>query len=381
MDFKPYAKIGKETLKRILMTHTNTPEKKDVMGVKYLIDLNNKFNCHCSKCPLVKASTIEKEIYCSEHCDNFKKYTWSDVEFTNDGIVVKNNKSFCISRTSKRLSRLSILLLVSLHFCSSIDSNGIIKNVDLNEIAEKLNCSVRAVLISAQSLVKYGFIYLAKISTCKYSIKIVSYTSYHLTAIEGGMGYLNVTGDMLNNLISIKDVNCVRSTITLILDQDEGKLKEKRKQKKLDNVKPAVSVNVQGKITIKDFKQRLPKHISNIKLSKVINQDKLREIVNCKIENNVLYYSFNDKYNTDTYKESIKEQYLKQINDYLNKSTVYSETKDQKDLLQMSLQYGIDVVLRYLPIAEEEILDRDYMGNYCGLLRNVISKGFSEYAA
>lgn len=381
MNFKPYAKIGKDALNRMLMAHPNISENKEVMDVKYLIDLNNKCNCHCFKCPLVKAAIKEKERYCAEYCNSFKKYTWSDVEITDDGVVVKSNKNLSFGSSSHRLSKLSLLFFISLHFCSSIDRNGIIKNLDFREIAEKLNCNVRSISNSAKSLVKYGFIWISKISTYKYSVKIVPYTTYHLTAREGGMGYLQITEDVLDKLISLKEVNYVRTTISIILDQDEARLKENKIQKKNETEEENVSVDsttIKGKITLGEIRKRLPKYISYMQIINVINKDKLNEMIDWELKDDKLYYSVKDKYNIDKYKESIKEQYLIQISNYLNKSKVYSETIDKDDLLQMGLQYSIDVVLRYLPIAEEQILDQDYTGNYCGFLRNIINQGYLD---
>lgn len=99
MNFKPYAKVGKEVLERSLMMLNIAPKKNEILDNKHLIDLNNRFNSHCSKCPFIKAPN---EKYCTEYCVNFKKYTWSDVEFTDDGIVIKDNKNLCFLMNMKR---------------------------------------------------------------------------------------------------------------------------------------------------------------------------------------------------------------------------------------------------------------------------------------
>lgn len=376
MYIKPYAKIGKEVLTRALMSQVKAVEKREVLDNKNLIDLNNRFNSYCTKCPFSKAPN---EKYCTEYCDNFKKYAWSDVEFTDEGMEIKSNKNIQFGKTSCRLSRLSLLLFISLHFNINIDSRGIIKNVDFKELAEKLNCNVKSIIKCSDNLVKYGFIWISKVSTYKYSIKIVPYETYHLKAREGGKGYFNMSNEILDNLISIKDVNNLRSAILMILQQDEAKLKETKQQKET-SANNEHNKGEQCKISLRLIKQRLPKHITNQRIQNIIKQDKIKEMFTSEILDNVLYFKINDKYNMENYKQSIKDQYITKIKAYLVDSQAFTESIDEEDLLQMSIQYGIDVVLEYLPIAEELILDKECTGNYCGLLRNVIRQRETTYS-
>jgi len=310
---------------------------------------------------------------------NFKKYAWSDVEFTDEGMTIKSNKNTQFGKTSCRLSRLSLLLFISLHFNIDIDSRGIIKNVDFQELAEKLNCNVKSIVNCSDSLVKYGFIWLSRVSTYKYSVKIVPYETYHLKARDGGKGYLNMSNEILDNLISIKDVNNLRSTILMILQQDEAKIKETKIQKETSAINEQHKVE-QCKILLRSIKQRLPKHITNQRIQNVIKQDKLKEMFAAEIIDNVLYFNINDKYDIDNYKQSIKDQYLTKIKAYLVNSQIFTESIDEENLLQMSIQYGIDVVLKYLPIAERLILDNECTVNCCGLLRNVIRQRETTYS-
>lgn len=55
LNFKPFAKIGKEALTRALMSRVEAVEKREVLYNKNLIDLNNRFSSYCAKCPFSKA--------------------------------------------------------------------------------------------------------------------------------------------------------------------------------------------------------------------------------------------------------------------------------------------------------------------------------------
>lgn len=372
MNIKPFAKIGKEALTRILMAQNEYIEKTEVLDNEFLIDLNNKFNFYCSKCPFASASN---KTYCIDHCENFKKYSFSDVEITPAGLIVKSNKSIYLGKTSHRLSRLNVMLFILLHFSITIDSKGIIKNIDIRELSEKLNCDTKSIVNSFNSLVKYGFIWTTKVSTYKYSVKIVPYETYHHTAKEGGNGYLHISDEVLNNLISIKEVNSVRTTISMILEQDEKRLEVIKEQNKSKEINKQTIKDESCKMTLCNIKHRLPRYISNIKVNNIIKQDKLNELFSLEIKENIIHFNINDKYNIDNYKISIREKYITKIKEYLINSQVFSDLVDFDDLLQMSIQYGIDVVLYYLPIAEEKMINNDYIGNCCGFLRNVINKG------
>jgi hypothetical protein len=374
MNLKPYAKVGKTALTNMIIAHTiQTNAKVKIENNNILLKLNYKFNNRCINCPFKESNN---DNYCVDYCDNFKLYYWNEIDLSGEEISLINTDKKVHTSSQKRLSRIGDLLYFTLHFLN-VDKHGIIRNIDINDMATYLHCDVKTIINNIKILNDLGLIWFSPASKYKYTVKIVGYDTYHLTAREGGKGYMHITIDILNELIEIKNVNSLRAFISLMLKHDEDRVSFNKKEN-IEKNKDKENIRQQenSKITLKRLRSRLPGYINNVNIINVLGNTNVTKIFDIKFNNNIVSFRVKERYNIDSYKDKLTANYQNRIEDYIQTSKLDFLEKDRDDLLQMSIQYGIDTVLNVLPNAEKEMLENDYHSNYCGFIRNKIYSSF-----
>ena len=111
-----------------------------------------------------------------------------------------------------------------LHFYHP-DSNGIIRDLDANELAVNVGCNVRTIWNNLKTLQEYTYISYSKNEYGLISILLNDYENYYLPANKGGRGFLVVSKELYRKLCNIKSLVSLRIFIRELLSLDAPELK------------------------------------------------------------------------------------------------------------------------------------------------------------
>lgn len=125
-----------------------------------------------------------------------------------DGTTIKVKK--------KPIPRVGIFLYFAIH-SYPIDKKGFVKNVNTKEIAKRLGVTHNAIIYNIKRLIENELIYASKVKPYTYNFYIVDYEKTFLTTKKGGSGYVNITEEMFEELLKIKDINSLRLELRKIL--------------------------------------------------------------------------------------------------------------------------------------------------------------------
>ena len=146
-----YASIGKAIIIQAVGIQRNYSE-----NVTIKID---KEKTGCISCPYAEFPNAEKCAVCEKRCFITEK------KYINE----KNKYG-----TKNRLKINALKMLIYFHFLHP-DSNGLIKNVSIKELAQTLHCDERTVTNNIKLLQDYGYIYFSKSFSGKRNIMLVDY--------------------------------------------------------------------------------------------------------------------------------------------------------------------------------------------------------------
>ena len=225
MVLNNYAPIGKSILHRAagikenyIMIHSTTPE------------------C-CKDCPIQS----EKQTYeafpdsipyknALDKCKQCPNWNICNVAETNKKL--KNelmlNKKYINEKnkygSEKRLKYTAIMLLILCHLMKP-DENGILRDQSVEDMAQQLKCSIKAVKYNLDVLAENGSIFTSpSVLGANYvNICLCDYASYFKPASEGGRGYFVMSKELFNALLSFRSSNLLRIVIKTLLYMDEVK--------------------------------------------------------------------------------------------------------------------------------------------------------------
>jgi hypothetical protein len=124
----------------------------------------------------------------------------------------------------KRLSKTQLKQILYYHFLN-MDAKGIIKKVNVHKVAEALNCSINTIINNNNRLIELGFIGCTYLSSKIFNIFLVGYSKYHLTKEQGGNGYIQMSKEVLTELLKVKNVNVLRFELRRLLKVDNDSFK------------------------------------------------------------------------------------------------------------------------------------------------------------
>lgn len=382
-ELKPVARISKSKLKDILdifKTSIRKVEKIDYSACNSCAIKNNpsfdsnKLNEFCSNCPKLK--TISEFSYVAE-------------KETELGMIeIVTNESKCMA-----LSKSAIKQYLAYHFIVS-NKNYVRKAVSFQNIADICNVSVVTVRHNHNVLLQVGLVYSTEIKRGKFDIVIDEEYKNHLKKEDGGKGYLTMSLDTLNHLLSFENVNELKLEIKKLIWADaKGSKLGKRIRFKKDNL---ISI--------------LPEYIkkSNKRIEAFLRSSK------------TLFDISNDTIDTKRYetKETISEKYTEPIRIQISKffddtgcslSSNYSKVLSQinldrynlfeedlrsklemekdiiiNDLVGLSVQYGVTRVLAALDYMfnkytiDEEDINYNEIRNPGAFIRTLIVQSINK---
>lgn len=221
MQLTKYGRIGKAPLIRAIGIQKNYKEIEYIKTQKVDYSASGCFACPNYKniefFEYMPSSVQTKAKCCCDTCP-YKKYRTvyeEKVKYINEKNMYGN---------TPRLKSIALKLFVIYHFMNP-DEHGLVKGLSIKDLADKIGCTARSIHNANKALQEYGYIYYSKdgLSAYSYQILLKEYSSYFLSASEGGRGYATLNVECLEELIKLEDLNQLRIYLRSVLDVDTSK--------------------------------------------------------------------------------------------------------------------------------------------------------------
>lgn len=336
MDLKTIARVGKSFLRIAVGVQENYKITKEV---KYL----NEFAC--IGCSFHGASSEYIDKYCNEVC-NKRNRTIKRTIYYNEGNRYHLPKK-------ERLSKFQLKQALVYHFL--VDNNGIGKNISLDSLAELLGCSKKTIQNNNKRLIELNYIIYSESNPGHFNIIIVDYKSYHLTAREGGTGYINMSKSLLLALLNSDSVNSMRLEIRNLISFDDENINKKE-------IKPS-------SYEYKSIKRFIPRYLGYKSAIDKLLKDS--SIFNYNSDNKKVEFKLKSELDSRLLRDNIEKECKELFVEYIDRARL--NNKDLEDIYQMSIQYGTEKVKSALDLIIEEYVDKEILVvNMGGLIRNKI---------
>lgn len=289
-----FARIGKGVLTKAIGLQKNHKE--------IIIDGPDKINeieSGCLSCPYYQEKLYKQalglpdaDMPCKECCHVVFEHSYT-IKYIND----KNRYGY-----QPTLKSNAIKLLLLYHFLQP-DPLGLIKNINIKELADILGCTAMTIRNCNEVLVEYGYCYISNTGWEDNSINVwlVEYKDYHKTAKEGGRGYLTMSSDMFKDILSISGLNPLRLTLKGLLEVDN---------------QSCVTPNTQIKTSYKKLRYFLPSYCNRNVIQKALEQD--NPIFSISLDNKGVIYSLPDRLGQNHLRKEMERQGMEAIKDYVN---------------------------------------------------------------
>lgn len=369
MRLKRFFKVGKNTMiKMTSLQNTYTSTNETDIFTSTTVKRKEHSCANCVMYKKYKEYTLTSEYknsteheknkvlkyfnrYCDEYCSKVENNTYAT-----------SNIKYHVGKR-ERLSRLQLCQLL-LYYALGPDEKGIVRNISEKEVASILGCTTRTIRNNNKRLIELNYLLLSWVSKNKYNVLLLDYESQHLTAQEGGRGYITMSNNLFMQLIKIKNVNSLRLEIRNLVKFDDQNVKRIKTRK--------------ASYTYKNIRAFLPSYINyQIIKNKIIKE--ASNIFHITKTNEGIIFTLKSEYNAKLQKKKISKEYEKYFLNYcVNKNMVLSK-KDYDDLIQMSFEYRFTTVIDALSIVYKNYYLKDvYIENYGGLVREIIENNLHK---
>ena len=210
-----YGKIGKSVLKRLLglqqdgfiyQIHNVDPE----------IDLEKS---GCLACPYYllskNTSNSNTKTFCSENCQRCSQKIYLPDKSTETKRYIYEKSKYGYSKPMY-LNSIKVFLYIHLF---GYDSNSFVKDLDIREMADYFGLHIKTVRRALNKLCDFDYLYASSPSEPLVTLFLPEAGSY---AQVGGSGYFELTKDLLDQLVSVKNINSLRIILRTLLEFDES---------------------------------------------------------------------------------------------------------------------------------------------------------------
>lgn len=380
-----FANIGKAVLLQSIGLQKNYIEIEE--SVSEHIDYDNTACSDCKYKALVQAFNPDSDAYRSAAavCQNCpKKIFTTKTEFKK---VYYNEKNrYGVNGYKPRLKTNAIKLLLALHFFHP-DRFGIIKSVDIRELADLLKCDLKTIRNNLSVLQMYSYITFAKTDTYFITLCLNDYSNYYLPAQKGGRGFFVLSKELLKELLDITTLVTLRIYL--------------RELVYIDNLNSSKADFFAVSTSYKDIKRSLPDYCKPNIIKKAVCHK--NNIFNITLQETSIRFEINDNYNAKKQKESCLQNYIHMLTDFMHdfnnavtcvnvnnvipeKYSLYFDSDksshynlicfkdfELEDLAMLSLQYSYDSVLfAFASVYKSYICKDRKITNLGGLVRTAI---------
>lgn len=287
-----FGKIGNAVLIRALGLQKNYTEVVDTT-----IEIIDEELSGCSSCyygQIKAAFSSNKELYqmalsqcesCPHKC--MKKETIYKKIYHNE----KNQYGY-----QPRLKINAIKLLLAYHMMD-INQNGIIFSVNTKDLAKLLGCDIKTIRSNNALLSSYGYISYSKTDTFFINVLLPSYEDYFKPASMGGRGFLVLSTEVFQKILSITSLNEMRLSLRQLMEFDRLSSKGITEIKK----------------SYKELKHLLPDYCKRNTIKKAVNGMELFHVV---LSEYGISFEIKDAFNSKKVKEESKQLYQTAITDF-----------------------------------------------------------------
>lgn len=345
MFIRSNCKIGKSFLRRL----TGVQENFKIVEKVPVVDWNN-----CVNCTLYKTDANNGNNELLNYCMNFCKKC---ITYQEKITYYNESNRYLIPRDQERLSKSQIKQLILYHFLN-VDRNGFIKNISEKELASYLGCTLKTVRANNIKFVKLNYILFARVSDDIINICLLDYKRYFLSSYDGGRGYLTMHKDLLDELLAIKNVNALRLEIRELIKFDDININAVE-------IKPASYSYV-------ELKRFLPRYINyRRKIVSILNYKS--NAFELKVTEKGIEFKLNSDYIVN--RKELESKYTIALVDYLEENNILVDNKALDDLIQMSIQYDLNIVIDALNVVKKTYFANDIpIENLGGLVRHIIKE-------
>lgn len=150
-----------------------------------------------------------------------------------------------------------IKLFLLLNFEITDLTNGIAEKVSYGEMGEKMGCTVKTVRAALEALSESAYISYTKLNPRYFTAKLLNYKDMFKKAKDGGQGYLSISSDALNTILSLRHLNDIRIAMVSIFES-------------VKNEMTSPSKTLGAVIPISSFKKALPDYLRPCHIRKSI---------------------------------------------------------------------------------------------------------------
>ncbi len=377
-----FCNIGKAVLSKALGIQKNYFE---IIENSYeVIDIEAS-GCESCKWHKIKSVVKPSEVLyeqCEKACESCPRRCMK-MEHTYKKVYYNEKNQFGYQPTLKTNS---IKLFLAYHFLD-VDSIGLIKNVDLQQLANKLHCDIKTIHNNNAILKEYGYIHFTKIDTNIINVYLLEYENYFKPASVGGRGFLVMSKNVFEEILKITSINELRITLRELMEFDSF-----HNQKK-DSIEKSYG----------EMKRVLPAYCKRNIIQKASN--KLSMFIT-EIKDNFIKFTIKPEYDAKKQKEEQLAYYEQEITSFSQEfaqdvaeiNTSICDSKESKfadfftepeileyrcwfftkleiaDLASLCLQYSYDIVIKALQsIYKTYKLKGTPIRNLGGLTRTVIN--------
>lgn len=392
-----FSRIGKGVLSRCIGLQKNYKET-----IKTGVEKIDEVQSGCFSCPIYKLKQEllllgfpDEVLKLDEMCHTCSSAVWQQqytVQYSNE----KNRYGY-----QPRLKSNAIKLLLCYHFLQP-DTNGLIQDISLKDLAKLLNCDIKTIQNNNAILSEYGYCYFSNSGWYDNHINILlpEYKSYHKTASEGGRGYMTFSAKILEELLNITDLNQIRLIIKGLLETDNQAISGKDPQAKVsyaylkgfmpDYCKRGIIQQALSKLTNNPILQistdsehvefKLDPAYDGKKLRKQLQEEKYKEMEDYISSLNDFFEAAGsalppDKENIDI---ALSTMYIATAATY---ELIFLQKKDYQDLSGLCVQYSASATKHAVASIYNQYINcsgkREAIRNFGGLVRTTIEKQLS----
>lgn len=221
-----------------------------------------------------------------------------------------------------RLNANALKMLLLFHFLRP-DANGIVKNVSLSVLTEKIGCDRRTIVNNMKYLDKHGYIKYTSTYHGTRSILILNYKDAFKKSSEGGKGYVVFNEALLNKLLSIDKIILLRIYLRNMVEIDSYNKDERS------------PINVVSK-SYQSMRRSLPSYCTKKVINSILPEKD--DVFHIKRQEQGITFSLNADYIGKRHRREMTRRYYDGLGKYLHNLNM-AVTQKKKGLLKKDNEF------------------------------------------
>ena len=266
------------------------------------VEVTDYSNDNCSTCKykaIIESFSSDNDIYkmAIDNCNNCPHRILTTKNVTKK--IYHNEKNRYGYRPMLKSNALKLFML--LHFYHP-DRFGIIKEINIKELASILKCNIKTIWNNLDILSSYTYISYSKTSSSIISLLINDYENYYLPANKNGRGFFMLSKELITKLFDINSIVTLRIYLRELINLDSS------------NLKGQASVDHKS---ISEIRHMLPKYCKPCIIKQhMSNSD--ADIFNVTINDNIIRFEISSRYIAKKQKQILLEENIDRLKSFIN---------------------------------------------------------------